>query len=51
MEQITCTYPWYLLLGSDLKKGKHTLQLKIAAENNSQSTGNACRIVYFLVNK
>lgn len=42
--------PWYLLLGNDLKKGKHTLQLKIAAEKNSQSAGNACRIVYFLVN-
>jgi sialidase-1 len=43
--------PWYLLLGSDLKKGTHILQLKIAAAHNNQSTGNACRIVYFLVNK
>jgi len=43
--------PWYLLLGSDLKRGKHTLQLRIAAESNSQSSGHACRIVYFLVNQ
>lgn len=42
--------PWYLLLGSDLKKGKHTLQLKVAGESNIQSSGHACRIVYFLVN-
>ena len=43
--------PWYLILGSGLKEGKHTLQLKISAEKNSKSKGNACRIVHFLVNK
>ncbi|WP_315814734.1 GDSL-type esterase/lipase family protein [Paraflavitalea speifideaquila] len=42
--------PWYILFSSDLKKGKHTLQLKIQEVKNSKSTGNACRIVYFLVN-
>lgn len=42
--------PWYLLFSSDLKKGKHTLQLKITNDKNAQSAGNAARIVYFLVN-
>jgi len=43
--------PWYLLLGSDLKKGKHILHLQISEEKNIKSKGNACRIVHFLVNK
>lgn len=43
--------PWYLILGSSLKEGKHTLQLKISAEKNPKSEGNACRIVHFLVNE
>ncbi|MDP4212490.1 MAG: GDSL-type esterase/lipase family protein [Bacteroidota bacterium] len=42
--------PWYLLLGTDLKKGKHILRLKMAADKNSRSKGNACRIVHFLLN-
>jgi len=43
--------PWYLLLGSDLKPGKHILKIKISEQKNPSSKGNACRIVNFLVNK
>lgn len=43
--------PWYLILGSDLTQGTHTLQLKISAEKNPKSKGNACRIVHFLINE
>jgi sialidase-1 len=42
--------PWYVLLEADLPEGKHVLQLKISAEKNPNSKGNACRIVHFLVN-
>jgi sialidase-1 len=42
--------PWYVLFSGDLKRGKHVLQLKVAPEKNAKSAGNACRIVYFLVN-
>jgi len=42
--------PWYLLPGSDLKQKKHTLHIKIEDAKNAASKGNACRIVYFLVN-
>jgi sialidase-1 len=43
--------PQYILLGDELKKGKHVLRVKIADEHNERSKGNAVRIVYFLVNK
>ena len=43
--------PWYVLLGDELPAGKHTLRLQTSQEKNQQSTGNACRIVYFLVNR
>lgn len=43
--------PWYVLLGSGLKNGEHTLQIKISADKNAKSKGNACRIVNFLINK
>ena len=42
--------PQYFLLADDLKKGKHTLNIKIEEGHNQQSKGNAVRIVYFLVN-
>ena len=42
--------PWYILLGSDLKSGKHFLKMKISEQKNSASKGNVCRIVNFLVN-
>ncbi len=43
--------PWYLMLGDDLSSGKHRLDVTIAAGNNYSSKGNACRIVYFLLNE
>lgn len=42
--------PWYLLLGDELEKSTHVLKVKVSAEQNAQSKGTACRIVYFLVN-
>jgi acetyl esterase/lipase/lysophospholipase L1-like esterase len=43
--------PKYNTLISGLKKGKHTLKIRIAEEKNPQSVGNVCRIRYFYVNK
>lgn len=43
--------PWYLMLNDELSTGKHKLHLTIASDKNEKSTGNACRIVYFLVNE
>ncbi|GAA4307168.1 hypothetical protein GCM10023149_00640 [Mucilaginibacter gynuensis] len=43
--------PTYLLFEGDLKRGKHTLILKITPNKNNASNGTACHIVYFLVNK
>jgi sialidase-1 len=42
--------PWYLILGRNLTRGNHFLEIKIIPEKNANSKGNACRIVYFLVN-
>jgi len=42
--------PWYLVLGSGLKKGNHVLNISIDQTKNVNSKGNACRIVYFLKN-
>jgi len=42
--------PWYVLFGSNLKEGNHVLKLRISDRKNEKSTGNACRIVHFLVN-
>jgi sialidase-1 len=42
--------PWYLILGSGLKNGKHLLNLKIDESANKESKGHACRIVHFFVN-
>lgn len=43
--------PWYLMLGDELSAGKHTLKVSIANDKNEKSVGNACRVVYFLVNE
>ncbi len=43
--------PWYLMLADTLKPGKHTLKVTITDTKNPESTGSACRIVYFLVNE
>jgi sialidase-1 len=42
--------PWYILLGSGLKNGFHELKIKIDPGKDPRSKGNACRVVYFLVN-
>lgn len=42
--------PWYLMLDDGLSDGKHMLRLRMASEKNPDSKGNACRILYFLVN-
>lgn len=42
--------PWYLVLSDELSAGTHTLNIKIIANHNNKSLGNACRIVHFLVN-
>ena len=43
--------PWYLMLNDELSSGKHKLRLTITSDKNEKSIGNACRIVYFLVNE
>lgn len=43
--------PWFYTLGSGLKKGKHTLQIRLTNDKNSESTGNKCVIRYFYLNK
>jgi sialidase-1 len=42
--------PWYLVLGEQLKNKKHTLEIRTTTDKNPESTGNACRILHFLVN-
>lgn len=42
--------PWYIILDDELKDQKHTLKVKISKDKNPKSLGNACRILYFLVN-
>jgi sialidase-1 len=43
--------PWYLMLADDLSAGKHKLRVSVQPDKNEKSTGNSCRIVYFLVNE
>jgi sialidase-1 len=43
--------PWYVMLGDELSAGKHKLKVNLAEEKNEKSTGNALRVVYFLVNE
>lgn len=43
--------PWFYTLGAGLEAGTHVLRIRIAKERNPQSTGNACRIRYFFINK
>jgi pimeloyl-ACP methyl ester carboxylesterase len=42
--------PWFLVLGDELKKGSHTLKIKMSSSKNAESTGTVCRIRYFFVN-
>lgn len=43
--------PWFINLATGLTKGKHVLELRISSDRNEQSSGNACLIRYFLVNR
>src|SRR5690606_2946741 len=42
--------PWYLMLDDELKKGKHQLKITINKAGPNADSGNALRIVHFLVN-
>ena len=42
--------PWFCTVENTLTDGEHTLEIRISAEKNIQSIGNACRIRYFYVN-
>ncbi|SEN76223.1 sialidase-1 [Mucilaginibacter gossypiicola] len=42
--------PWYVTFSTDLKKGTHTLNLKIEADKSKNSKGNTCQVIYFLTN-
>ena len=42
--------PWLIMLDDELENGRHRLILRISAEKNKESTGNACRIHQFVVN-
>ena len=42
--------PWFYTLGSGLKRGKHTLQIRLTGEKNPKSTGNKCVLRYFYFN-
>ncbi len=43
--------PWFYTLGSGLKNGKHTLQIRLTDEKNEENTGNKCVLRYFYFNK
>ena len=42
--------PWFYTLGSGLKSGKHTLQIRLTDEKNTESIGNKCVLRYFYFN-
>ncbi len=42
--------PWFFTLGSGLKSGKHTLQIRLTNEKNPGSTANKCVLRYFYFN-
>ena len=43
--------PWFYTLGSGLKSGKHTLQIRLTDEKNPESVGNKCVVRYFYFNE
>lgn len=43
-------YPRTVMFATDLKPGKHTLKLRIAAEKNQNSSGHAVRVLKFVAN-
>lgn len=42
--------PWYFTLASGLESGKHTLEIRLLEENNSESHGRQAIIRYFYYN-
>lgn len=42
--------PWYYTLASGLKSKKHRLEIRVIADKDESSNGNACRIRYFYAN-
>lgn len=42
--------PWYYTLASSLKSKKHRLEIRLIADKDQRSKGNACRIRYFYAN-
>lgn len=42
--------PWYYTLANGLKNKKHRLEIRVAADRDERSNGNACRIRYFYAN-
>jgi sialidase-1 len=43
--------PWYIILDDELKDKKHNIIIRISADKQEKSKGNACRILHFLVNE
>ncbi len=43
--------PWYYTLASGLSGNGHLLEIRITGTKDARSTGNACRIRYFYVNR
>ncbi len=43
--------PWYYTLESGLSRDKHLLEMRITKTKDERSTGHACRIRYFYINK
>jgi len=43
--------PWYYTLATGLSESEHKLEIRIAELKDERSTGRACRIRYFYVNK
>jgi hypothetical protein len=42
--------PRYIVLEDELKHKQHTIRIRMSADKNEKSKGNACRILHFLVN-
>ena len=42
--------PWYIMLNDELQDKKHSITIRTSSEKNTNSKGNACRILHFLVN-
>ncbi len=43
--------PWYYTLAAGLAEGKHKLKIRVVADRDERSIGQACRIRYFYVNR